>query len=49
MNSSPDINNNIKDILILAESPKQRLEHTLTPEKMSSISFTENNKTCCLG
>ena len=30
--------------MILAKSPTQGLEHTLSAEKMHSIDFTENNK-----
>ena len=33
-----------KDILILGKGPTQRLEHTLTAEKMFSINFSEHNK-----
>ena len=33
-----------KDILILGKGPTQGLEHTLSPEKMYSINFTEKNK-----
>ena len=41
--SSPHIDNKKKFILILGKGPIQGLEHTLTAEKMHSISFTENN------
>ena len=39
------VDNKEKDILILGKGPTQRLEHTLTAEKMYSIDFsvTENN------
>ena len=48
MSSSPYIGNKIKDVIILGKSPNQRLEHTLTAEKIHSINFTENNKKFCL-
>ena len=41
--SSPHIGIKEKDILILGKGPTQGLEHTLTPEKLYSINFTENN------
>ena len=44
MSSSTKIDNRKNDILILGKGPKQGLEHTLSVEKMYSISFTENNK-----
>ena len=44
MSSSTKIDNRKTDILILGKGPKQGLEHTLSVEKMYSISFTENNK-----
>ena len=44
MNSSTKIDNKKKDILTLGKGPTQRLEHTLTAEKMYSINFTEHNK-----
>ena len=37
-----------KDILILGKGPTQGLQHTLSPEKMYSINFTEKNKKFCL-
>ena len=37
-----------KDILILGIGPTQWLEHTLTAEKMYSISFTVTKKKLCL-
>ena len=36
-----------KDILVLAKGPTQRLEPTLTAEKMYSIIFTVTKKTFC--
>ena len=44
MGSSTKIDNRKKDILILGKGPMQGLEHTLSAEKMYSISFTERNK-----
>ena len=40
MSSSPHIDNKKKDILVLGKGPTQRLETTLTAEKMYSINFT---------
>ena len=37
MSSSPHIDNNKKDILILGKGPTQGLEHTMTVEKIFSI------------
>ena len=48
MSSSPHINGKRKYILILGKGPTQRLEHTLTAEKMYSINFTEYDKKLCL-
>ena len=48
MSSSAHIDNEKKDILVLGKWPTQRLEHTLTAEKMYSINFTVTNKKCCL-
>ena len=48
MSSSTKIGNRKKDELITGEGPTQRLEHTLSAEKVHSISFTENNKKVCL-
>ena len=48
MSSSTKINNRKRDILILGEGLTQRLEHTLSAEKMYSINFMENNKKFCL-
>ena len=44
MSFSSHIDNKKKDILVLGKGPTQRLEHTLTAEKMYSINFTEKNK-----
>ena len=44
MNPSTKIDNKKKDILTLGKGPTQRLEHTLTAEKMYTINFTEHNK-----
>ena len=46
MSSSSHIDNKQEDILILGEGPTQG--HTLTPEKLYSVSFTEHNKKLCL-
>ena len=48
MSSSPHIDNKEKDILILGKGPTQRLESTLTAEKMNSINFTLTKKRFCL-
>ena len=48
MNSSVHIDNRKKDILILGDGPTQRLDHTLTAEKMYSINFTVTKKKFCL-
>ena len=48
MSSSPHIDNNKKDILVLGFGPTQGLEHTLTAEKMYSINFTVTKKKFCL-
>ena len=48
MSFSAHIDNKKKDILVLGKGPTQRLEHTLTAEKMYSVSFTEKNKKLCL-
>ena len=37
-----------KDILVLGNGPTQRLEHTLTAEKIYSINFTVTKKKFCL-
>ena len=44
MSSSSCIDNQNKEILVLGIGPTQGLEHTLTPEKMYSINFTEKIK-----
>ena len=46
MSSSALIDNKKKDILVLGKGPTQGLEHTLTAEKMYSISFTVIEKFC---
>ena len=47
MSSSPHIDNKEKDILVLGKGPTQGSEHTLTAEKMYSISFIlTRNKFC---
>ena len=48
MSSSTKIDNKKKDILILGKGPTQRLESTLSAEKMYSISFTKENTKFCL-
>ena len=49
MSSSVHVDNKKKDILILGEGPKQRLDGTtLTAEKKYSISFTPSRKKFCL-
>ena len=48
MSSSAHIDNKKKDILVLAKAATQGLEHTLTAEKMYSISFTVTRKKFCL-
>ena len=48
MCSFPHIDNKKKDILILGKGPTQRLEHTLTTEKLFSIKFTKENTKFCL-
>ena len=48
MSSSAQIDYKKKDILILGKGPTQGLEHTLTAEKMYSISFTVTGKKFCL-
>ena len=50
MSSSPHIDNKKKDIiLILGKGPIEGLEHSLTPEKLYSINFTECIKKFYLG
>ena len=48
MSSSAHIGNKKKDILVLGIRPTQRLEHTLTAEKMYSINFAVTKKKFCL-
>ena len=48
LSSSAHIDNKKKDILVLAKAATQGLEHTLTAEKMYSISFTVTRKKFCL-
>ena len=49
MSSSPHLDNNKKDILVLGFGPTQGLEHTsLTAEKKYSINFTVTKKKFCL-
>ena len=49
MNSSIQVDNKRKDILILGIGPTQGLgEHSLTAEKMYSINFTVTNVQFCL-
>ena len=47
MSSFTMIDNRKKYISILGKGPTQALEHKLSPEKMYSINFTENNKKSC--
>ena len=47
--SSVHVDNNGKDILILGKGPTQGLgEHSLTAEKMYSVTFTDNGDKYCL-
>ena len=48
MSSSAMIDNKRKDILILGKGPTQGFEDALSPEKIYSFNFTENNKELCL-
>ena len=48
MSSSTKINNVKKDFLIIDKRATQGWEHTLSSEKMYSISFNKNKKTFCL-
>ena len=48
MSSSPYIDNNKKDILILGKDPTKGLEHILSTEKLYSINFTKHNTKFCL-
>ena len=44
MRSSTKTDNRKKDILVLVKGPTQRLEHTLSTEKVYSINFTKKKK-----
>ena len=44
MSSSADIDNKKKDMLVIGIGPTQRLEHTLTAEKIYTINFTVTKK-----
>ena len=48
MSSSTKTDNTKKDTLILGKGPSQRLEHTLSAEKMYLINFTKKDKKICL-
>ena len=48
MSSSAHIDNKKKYILVLGKWPTEGLEHTLTAEKMYSISFTVTKRKFCL-
>ena len=48
MSSPLHIDNKKKDILIHGKGPTQRLEHTLTAEKLYSVNFTKKNTKFCL-
>ena len=48
MKFSAHIDKKKKDRLVLGKGPTQRLEHTLTTEKMYSINFTVTRKKFCL-
>ena len=48
MSFSAHIDNKKKDILVLGIGPTQRLEHTLTAEKMYSNNFTVTKRKFCL-
>ena len=48
MSSSAHVDNNKKDVLILAKGPTQRLGNTLTAEKMYLINFIVTKKKLCL-
>ena len=48
MSFSAHIDNNKKKTLVLGIGPTQRLEHTLTAEKIYSINFTVTKKKFCL-
>ena len=48
MSASIHIDNKGKDILVLGRGLTQRLESTLTAEKMYSMNFTVTKKKFCL-
>ena len=48
MSHSVHVDNKKKDILILGKGSTQGLEHTLTAEKIYSVSFTVSKKKFCL-
>ena len=49
MSSSVHVDNKEKDILILGNGPTQGIgEHSLTAERMYSVSFTDNGDKYCL-
>ena len=48
MSSSAHIDNKKKDILVLGKGPTQGFEHTLTAEKMYSVSVTATKNKFCL-
>ena len=48
MSSSAKIDNRKKYILILGKGPTQRLEHTLSAEKLYSINFANEKTKFCL-
>ena len=48
VSSSVHVDNQKKDNLIYGKGPTQRLEHTLTAEKMHLINFTVTRKKFCL-
>ena len=48
MSSSAHVDHKKKDILLIGNGPIQRLEDTLTAEKMCSINFTVTKKKFCL-
>ena len=48
MSASIHTDNKGKDILVLGRGPTQRLESTLTAEKMYSMNFTVTKKKFCL-
>ena len=44
MSSSTNIDNRKKDILVFVKGLSQKLEHTLSAEKLYLFNFTEHNK-----